>query len=162
MRSFVDLKGREWRLAITVADVERVRQDIDVLLTKLFDDNCEELARIDSDVVLLARVLWSLVQPQAVEMTANEFMEGLGGDALGQAVEALVRAVADFFTNPERRQAAHALLDKAMESQTAMATAATEAIQSLDTSALVKSYLGFVSSSPELPVSTPGGTALDS
>ena len=74
------------------------------MLTKLFDDNCEELARIDSDVVLLARVLWSLVQPQVGEMTANEFMEGLGGDALGQAVEALVRAVADFFTNPERHE----------------------------------------------------------
>lgn len=169
MREFTDTKGRVWKLDVTVAAVKRVREATTVLLPSLFDDSFAGLAGLAADYIKLVDVLWAMCAPQAASMqwtippinpgdepqavvgvNPEQFAEGLGGDALGKATEALARAVADFFTSREQRDAIHSALGMILETSGKVTTLttqkATEAIASLDTDQLALSCLDFVTS----------------
>jgi hypothetical protein len=65
MKSFTDNAGRTWTLQINVAAVKRVRGLLGLDLYKLTDDGLENLARLVSDPVELADVLYCLVKDEA-------------------------------------------------------------------------------------------------
>ncbi|MCA8952907.1 MAG: hypothetical protein KDE27_25580 [Planctomycetes bacterium] len=111
MAKFTDLKEREWVLAITVADIRRVRQRLDVdLLTK---DLPALLERLLSDYVLLADVLFVLVEPAAESagVTDEDFGGALAGDPIEAASIALIEALRDFTPNPRDRARVGRLLE---------------------------------------------------
>lgn len=157
MRSFTDTTGRSWNLTVTVLTVKRVREATDVLLTALFDDKCTLLAELSGDLIKLVDVLWVVCEGQAKEagITPEQFAEGLGGDSLGQAGEALVRATADFFTSPEQRRALHKLLDTMTETARQFTEKTAAMVDELDPSQLAENCLDFVTSGQAKPASTP-------
>lgn len=161
MREFTDNAGRNWKLDINVGAVKRVRESTRIVLPALFDDSFKGLAELAADYIELVDVLWAACQPQAAlaGVSAEQFAEGMGGDSLGKATEALARAVADFFTSPEQRQALHKALDLILETagkmQTLTTQAATTTMENLDTDQLAQSCLDFVTSGQARPASIP-------
>lgn len=156
MREFKDSAGRKWELVITVGAVGRVQQETGVLLTALFDDGCKVLGELSADVVKLVSAIYCLCRKQAEAacVSAEEFADALGGDTLGAAGEALVRATADFFTSPEQRATAHAMLDKLQEVGQQVTSQATTIVVAVDVAQLVKNYLGSVTNTPASLAST--------
>jgi hypothetical protein len=99
--TFQDAVGRNWRLAITVADLPRVRA-AGFDLSRVYRDEAGFAALLDLDPELLGRVLWSLCESQALaaSVTPEEFAAGFDGPTLTQAVDALADAVLDFRYRP--------------------------------------------------------------
>lgn len=132
MKPFKDNKDREWQVDVNVTAVKRVKGLLGVdLLTagdgKLFQD----LAR---DPVLLTDVVYALCKPQADELkiTDEDFGRAMAGEAIDNAVCALMPELVDFFPSPRR-----AILQKALEKfqkLEAMTVDATE--KALDSDAL--------------------------
>lgn len=157
MRKFTDLKDREWTIDLTVLSVRDVYTATDVLLTGLWADDGKLMAELSTNVLKLVDVLYVLCRKQAetAGVSEDEFAESLGGDSLGEAGEALVRATADFFTSPEQRAALHLAMDKMKEAGTAATTMATKIVGEADANQLAKSFLDSAMNSLESPASTP-------
>lgn len=132
MKTFKDNAEREWQVEVNVAAVKRVKDLLGVdLLTagdgKLFQD----LAR---DPVLLTDVVYALCKPEAdkANVTDEEFGRAMGGEAIDNAVCALMPELVDFFPSPRR-----GILQKALakfQKLEAMTVDATE--KALDSDAL--------------------------
>jgi hypothetical protein len=58
MRTFTDNAGRTWIVQVNVAAIKRVRGLLGVDLYKLLDDGFQALAKLVSDPVQLADVLY--------------------------------------------------------------------------------------------------------
>lgn len=157
MREFTDNNGRTWQISVTVGAVGRVRDATGILIPSLFDDNCRPLAELSADVIQLVNVIFCLCRKQAESsgVSADDFADALGGDALGAAGEAVVRATADFFTSPEQREAAHKALDKMGEIARQWATKATEMVSELNATQVARNYLDCATNTPASSESTP-------
>jgi hypothetical protein len=103
MRFFRDEKGRDWGLHIDVGTIARIRNEFAIDLSKVLASR-EAIDELAGDVVKLVDVLWGLVKPQAEakQVTPACFAEGLLGDAIENAGDALIEAIIDFF--PSRRR----------------------------------------------------------
>lgn len=113
MHTFVDNANRTWEITINVAAVKRVRGLLEVDLYGLVDDGFKSLAKLVSDPVSLADVLYCLCKEQADKLgiTDEDFGRGLAGDVIANAADAFVSELIDFF--PDAR--ARAGLKKAIE-----------------------------------------------
>lgn len=180
MQSFSDTQGRSWSLSLDGYTQEKVRtgvtvkrdvknadgstsqQETGLLLTSIGDDNFKLLADLyDPNQIgqLLVPILWCMVEDEADErqITPKQFARALSGDALRSAVDALVRAIADFFTNPAR----DALLKMMEVGQQVQAKAEVMAksnldreLTSLDIDQLAKSYMDFIGNGQPSPTAT--------
>jgi hypothetical protein len=105
MKSFTDNAGRTWTLQINVAAVKRVRGLLGLDLYKLADDGLENLARLVSDPVELADVLYCLVKDEADARSVSDedFGRALAGDAITLAADAFVEELIDFFPDARAR-----------------------------------------------------------
>ena len=65
MASFKDRTGRVWQVEITVHSLRQVRQQLNVNLATLTEDNFSGLNALFSDVELLVNVLYLLCRDQA-------------------------------------------------------------------------------------------------
>lgn len=101
MSQFKDANGRTWTLNVHVGSIKRTRDATGVDITKLYG---EDAAKVFADIVLTVNVLYMLVKPQADEagISDEQFGEGLVGDAIERAHDALMDAVADFFPSSTR------------------------------------------------------------
>jgi len=117
MHFFLDNKNRRWELVVNVPTMTRVKQLLHVDLTQMFKDKCELLVRLSEDFELLVNVLYVLCEKQctAANVTDEDFGAALVGDPLGNAHEALMQAVIDFFPMSSRREMAQKILGKAKE-----------------------------------------------
>jgi len=118
-----DNDNREWRIAINVAAMKRVRSLIDVDLMGILDGTL--LEKLVSDPVLLCDVVYCLIKPGADEkgVSDEDFGKAMGGDALEHATQALLEELADFFPQKKRALLRKALMKlKALEEK-AMAVA---------------------------------------
>ncbi len=158
MREFQDTAGRTWTLDVTVGSIKRVREATNVILPALFDDNMKPVAELTKDYEKLVNVLWAMCSKQRPDVDAEQFAESLGGDTLGKATEALVRATADFFTSPEQRAALHKMIDTILETAGKLTNLAgnrvAEILATVDTSQLAASCLDFVTSGQDKPALT--------
>ena len=114
MADFLDNRDREWTLTIDVNSIRRVRADPGIDLMGVLDGPL--LIRLASDPVLLVDTLYTLCAAQAetAKISPEEFGQGLTGDAIEKAGNALLEALADFF--PSRRRAIlRQLLERAEE-----------------------------------------------
>lgn len=97
MPSFTDTTGREWKVAITVADVRRVKETLDVNLVHAIGGTL--LQDLSEDPLLLCDVLYVVCQQQAEERQVSDadFGRGLAGDVITDATSAFLQALVDFF-----------------------------------------------------------------
>lgn len=134
MIGFVDSVGRRWSLRITVGVIRRVRDALGIDLANILSDP-EILTQLGRDVVLLVDTLAVVCRPQMDEqgITEEQFAEGLLGDALEQATDALLRGIAEFFPE-KKRGVVLRLLDKTAEMGAASLDQAMASIDSLSIS----------------------------
>jgi hypothetical protein len=104
MAVFKDSKGREWQVCLNLGTARQCKRDLGFDFMAGGEDH--PILKLSADVVLLGDVLWALCQKQAVErgVTEQDFAEGLLGDSLDAATDALSRAFTDFCPNPKRRE----------------------------------------------------------
>ena len=109
MKSFVDITGRAWSLAINVDAVKRVKALVNVDLLQAVEGKLIE--QLVSDPILLCDVVYVLCKPQADQLGVSDedFGRAMAGDAIEQATSAMLEELVDFF--PSRRRA---LLTKAV------------------------------------------------
>lgn len=101
---FHDLCGRPWKLLVTVATVQRIKQDHGIDLLRILDRTDNPLLKLADDPVQLCDVLWSLIAGQAQEAGVDRlaWLEAMGGDSMTEAAYALMEATCDFF--PQHRR----------------------------------------------------------
>lgn len=105
MHTFTDKKTREWSLELDVWLVEQIHKKVkEVTIDKLLANKAAGLEELFSDRVLFVRVLWVIVEEQAQKkgVEPESFGRALGGDALEDASEAFLRALADFCPRQQR------------------------------------------------------------
>jgi len=142
MATFRDTNGRDWHIALTVADIKRVQQLTSVLLTSLVEDKLVPLAELIGDPVRLVDTLYAIVQPQAdaAGVTDEQFGRSLGGDSLEQAANAFVEGLLDFFPS-RQRDLLKQLMQKQKELQNALAERSQAEIDALTVEQLIDSVL---------------------
>lgn len=160
MPSFVDNHDppRRWDMRITAGTILRVQSQSDLLLTSLVDDGCQSLGELRDDWAKLVDIVWAVVEPQAKaeNVRVEQFVEGLGGEALYHAYIALAEGLRDFFLeSPDKvpiGEMVGAILDKARELtnyQQQVAKPMLEEIRNLKVESLVQTQLTAASGSPE-------------
>ena len=106
MRQFTDDKGDAWEISVNVWTLKQVNDRVDVLLTRILDDNADLFAKLYSDPILLCDVAWVLVEDQAKErdVGVKDFCLRVMGDALGTMRTAVLESTVDFFDDPVTRE----------------------------------------------------------
>lgn len=106
MAKFRDNQKREWVLTIDVPVAREIQRElgINILITDLNDDDCG-LVALNRDPILLCDVLYLLCRRQAEKrgVSDEDFGRALFGEAIGDAADAFVEALADF-TPPCQRK----------------------------------------------------------
>lgn len=105
-RSFKDGGGREWPIRITVNTIKRVKDAPDLQFDLLNIADQSAIARLIDDPALLVDVLCEVLRPliESRSMTDADFGEMFYGDILSHAVDALMKAIADFFPSARQRE----------------------------------------------------------
>lgn len=154
MQSFTDSKGHLWRLSVNAWTVKQVKDRTQILLTTMVEEKCQLVAELYRDPILLADILWVLVEDQAKQdgVEIRQFVEALEGDSVGAARKALFEATFDFFDDQENRDGARAVLQKILGIAEKVREGAMQATLSLDTDLLAKNILDSVSSLQESAV----------
>lgn len=99
--TFNDTKGNNWNASITVGALRRVLAQTEIDLTRLFDDEkAEPVQKLLANPIVIADVVFAVVEPQATAkgIDAAAFGELLEGQALAEATDALLDALAVFFS----------------------------------------------------------------
>lgn len=149
MRSFTDAQGREWQIDVTLGTIKQVRIATGYSLPSMFDTD-ESLSQFVADYEKIGDTLFELCKGQHGDVDPVQFARALGGDALREATEALVRATVDFFPTPEAREVQHKRIDTLLEVTRKVSAIGlaivTEQLAKIDTDRLAKEYLSFVTS----------------
>jgi len=104
MSTFKDALGREWSFSITVIEVKRLRELIQVDLLDFASEKADQMFnRLATDPVLLVDLMSILLTDQIQQLGLDErgFALGLVGEGLDNAMGALIREVANF-SGPHR------------------------------------------------------------
>lgn len=118
MPEFTDTRQRVWPLAFDYTLARRIKKEAGLDFVNAHDGKAiEGIYRSDEKLV---QVLWLLCQEQAEreQIDEEEFGRGLGGDALGAAIDALQEALV-LFSRPANRPVLEQILAKAREAQDA-------------------------------------------
>lgn len=111
MKIWHDTTGRAWATVINVGTVKRVKS---LTGKNILDLAGGQLAgEVMADPCLLCDILYAIHQAEATEkgITDEQFAECLSGDSIGEATDALMAELIDFFPNSQRRN----LLAEAMK-----------------------------------------------
>jgi hypothetical protein len=159
MHTFSDTLGRIWTIHITVDTIKRVRALTGTDLLAVAGGDL--LERLSTDPVLLADVVYAVIQPEAEarQVTDIDFGRALAGDVINSAASAVLEDLVDFFPAPKRALLAKAL-GKLTEVQNALLNAATARMEALDATSLAQQALSHGASSgasPASSVATPAG-----
>jgi hypothetical protein len=103
MQHFTDTAGRRWALVVTIPAARRVQEAVPgVNLLDIYDAKLWERLYVDPQT--LVAVLYALLDPQIqrLDLSPEAFAEGLAGDVLDAAADALTQAIIDFFPNRQR------------------------------------------------------------
>lgn len=98
MPQFVDSLNRPWTLAINYQSVKRVRAELGVDILAVVEKDSGLLAKLANDEVLLVDIISVILTDQINQkgLSAEQFAEGMLGDGLQGAVDALIEGIADF------------------------------------------------------------------
>lgn len=120
-QSFTDANGASWPIVFTVAELKRCKaSDIGNPLD-LFDEKNSIIDKL-ADPEYLVDLLWVVLLPkiEAKGLSPEDFASLFLGDSLYQARRALAVALANFFQDRQRRDAALTMIRKMMEIETAV------------------------------------------
>lgn len=101
---FRDAKDREWKIHLTVGTLGKVRRETGLEFGKAIADMDKLTDILFLDPENLVRVLYAICDPASKGIEPEEFAEGFDGQAIEQAVTALVASIADFFRRPQTGQ----------------------------------------------------------
>lgn len=165
--AFRDAAGRLWTLRVDVECLRRVRAMTGVDLLELVGAGTQAqksigsaIAALVDDPVLLVDVLYVVCKPEADArgVSDEDFGRAMAGDAIGQAVEALLAGVIDFFPSAAQR----ARLRRMAATMLRMMSRADQGIEQMmtpeATEQILRRALGpstSATSSPESAASTP-------
>ncbi len=157
MRTFTDNAGRTWTVQVNVAAIKRVRGLLGVDLYKLVDDGFQALAKLVSDPVELADVLYCLVKDEAdaKQITDEDFGRGLAGDAITLAADAFVEELIDFFPDARARAGLKKVIDAGKKVRERLLTHAETLLERVDPEVEANKLIASFGSSPESLASTP-------
>lgn len=157
MPAFVDNAGRTWAVTINVAAIKRVKALLDIHIPSLVDGKFESLAELIGDPITLCDVLYVLCKDQADRdnITDEQFGQAMFGDALGNAADAFLGALADFFQSPRVRAAIGKIREVNARMEARMNDLAIPQILAIDAQAEVERLIGSSGSSPGSSASTP-------
>lgn len=122
MPYFKDNQGRSWEVAVNVTSIKRVRELLKVNLLEVVDGAL--LEQLYRDPILLCDVVYAICKPQAdaANVSDSQFGEGLAGDAIEAASQALLDGIVGFFQNRRDRanlqqvlQTASRVMDRARD-----------------------------------------------
>ena len=131
MRTFKDLKDRDWELSVTLGLALRVKGKLGVDLLQPEEGN--GLGRLVADDALLAQVIVEAIEPQMEGrgLNAADVAESFDGAVLCAAQAAFMEEYADFFRSRGRSDRALAV-EKMRESLGLASEAARSRIETLD------------------------------
>ncbi len=114
MKIIKDLKGREWKLSITVGSVKRVDSELNLNIYKVADKDF--LKTIIEDPIKFIDMLFVLVEDQAKELDVDdiEFGKSFDGDAIAKSVNLFLEELVNFFP-PSKRESLKKALAMTME-----------------------------------------------
>lgn len=116
MTTFIDRKGKQWDVTLTLAGAKRIdNSDFSTLGVEKFTILQPPdwfYPKLFTDTAFCMAIIWAIVKPQAdvANITEEVFCDNLDGQAISKAKEGLWGALSDFF--PERKTA----LSKVVES----------------------------------------------
>jgi hypothetical protein len=131
MPQFTDLKGQVWNIEITIADVKRLRNRMDLDVLAITGDKREEVIERLADPITMFDVLYVTVEPQAQKLGINDEEFGLrvGMELIEKASvlwwEALVN-----FSPPTRREALRTIVNAGRRVGQAMDRKMTQIMES--------------------------------
>ena len=130
MQMFTDNEGAEWRIVIDAVVARQVEQDTGFQVLKLYLPT--EMERLADNPLLMRDVVAALCgeEIRRREMTADDFLRRLRGDALEEAMLALYREVADFMP-PKKKALLLEVVEKSQQSLEQDRQAANEDLQLL-------------------------------
>jgi hypothetical protein len=150
MHQFTDLNNQNWSLVINTLALERVDAATGIYLTELLDEQLQGLSDLLRRPSRLARVLLVLVEDQlaAKNITPEQFLAGLAGDALAQATDAFIEELVDFFPDARGRAGLRMLLVKFRQVRDLALDEAETKLKNLDPTSVVRQSLGSSTNSP--------------
>lgn len=143
MAKFKDAKGDEWSLNISAGGCMRVRDDCDFDMMDCIVG--EGLTKLAMDPVLLMKVAWALIAPQAKErdIEVEEFADTrVEGETFGAITVALEEALVSFARSPALKRMLQTARAKSKEMEDAIAEAGIERLEGIDVKAEVNRLLG--------------------
>ncbi len=157
MRTFTDNAGRTWAVQVNVAAIKRVRGLLGVDLYKLVDDGFQALAKLVSDPVQLADVLYCLVKDEAdaKQVTDEEFGRALAGDAITLAADSFVEELIDFFPDARARAGLRKVIDAGKKVRERLLTHAETLLERVDPEVEANKLIASFGSSLESSASIP-------
>jgi len=111
MKTFTDSAGRVWTLSLTIDCAKRVRDLLSINLLEPEIGDPPPITKIGTDEILLCDVLFVMVKPQAdaLAVSAEQFAQALGPEAILSAQNAFYDELIDFFQKRGRTDRAKAL-----------------------------------------------------
>ncbi|MCE5280340.1 MAG: hypothetical protein ABFD92_07860 [Planctomycetaceae bacterium] len=125
MRMFKDTENRTWQVAVNVGSIKRVRDVLGINLLEMIES--KEMQALITDPMQVVDILYVMCgeQIESRSLSAEQFYAGLVGDVLGDAADALLEDLVDFFPRGRRellRKAAgkcRTLVDRVLAAATA-------------------------------------------
>lgn len=136
-RSYVDANNNKWTLPINVTTLRRVLDEEKLDLTR--SDSGDAMLRLHDEPLLLSRVLYLLLAEEIERrgISPEDFANGLHGESLEKAADALMEGVMDFFP-PSKRAAVRTHVRRTKEVQAKLARRAVAKMESPELEALAE------------------------
>ena len=170
--SFTDDRGRKWSVAVTPYEYEQIKTTLDLDLYDIVNVRetgfAETLRKLETDDVLLASLLWIIVEDEANEQSVSrkEFVKALSGDSLDAGYAAVMEALQGFFRHSGHRDIVKKLADVLKETNLQAAEMVAEELKAMDAKSMagefIKRHIDSLESSDSTSksqVPTDGGTA---
>ena len=151
MATFTDELSREWKLALTVIELKKLKTEFQIDLAEFAGSGSTVFVRLASDPILLVDVLSCLLEEQIKKLGLDEkqFAAGIFGEGIERATSALVEAVINF-SKPQEGRIIRAMWNKVQATRELATERVMDRMDALDLSKLVEDKLGEVL--PTLPV----------
>lgn len=122
MAVFNDRHGVEWLVEINVAQVKRVRSELNLDLGKLIEDEAKPLRELLDDTIRLVDTVYVLCRKQAEDRNMDDvkFGESISGESLETLGSAFINALVDFF-QPSQGQLLRKMIEKGRLAQRILA-----------------------------------------
>jgi len=108
--------GRSWKIHLNIGLLGTIKRDAGIDLAGMLASGEKFAAIVTCDPEILGQILFLVCESEiaAAGLSPEQFASGIDGDALDEAIEALIEAAIDFFPKARGRSAMKAALPRAM------------------------------------------------